>query len=340
MKTYFELVREKFNTCLWINNPTPSMGREAIKDGAIACTTNPTYLSKLIGSECEENLKKAIAALPADISGDDAVVALQGELIGQLAEVFEPLYEQNPGRYGFVSIQGNPYRDDDNDYVLEEALRYAAVRKNIIPKIPVVPAGLYAIGELTKRGIPTIATEVMSVAQAKAAVEVYENAKKESGKNPHMFLTHITGIFDEVLQNEVKANNIDVSESALKNAGTYVAYRELEYLKNCGTTAIVLGGGARKPHHFTNFTGVSMDITINPDTSKDILASNLPAESGVIPVNQAEIDELMEKLPTFRKAYLEDGLKPEEYAEYAPVDYFRSSFVRGWDKVKQLIGKE
>ena len=45
----------------------------------------------------------------------------------------------------------------------------------------------------------------------------------------------------------------------------------------------------------------------------------------------------MEKLPDFRRGYLEDGLAVEEFEEFAPVSLFRSSFIKSWNRVLKLI---
>jgi transaldolase len=55
------------------------------------------------------------------------------------------------------------------------------------------------------------------------------------------------------------------------------------------------------------------------------------------PVPQKVIDELMEKLPDFRRGYLEDGLNIEEFEEFGPVRLFRSSFIKSWSRVLELI---
>jgi transaldolase len=46
---------------------------------------------------------------------------------------------------------------------------------------------------------------------------------------------------------------------------------------------------------------------------------------------------LMEKLPDFKRGYLDDGMEPEEYDEFGPVELFRSSFIKSWNRVMALI---
>ena len=55
------------------------------------------------------------------------------------------------------------------------------------------------------------------------------------------------------------------------------------------------------------------------------------------PVPQKVIDELMEKLPDFKRGYLENGLEIEEFENFGPVCLFRSAFTRSWERVLGLI---
>ena len=54
------------------------------------------------------------------------------------------------------------------------------------------------------------------------------------------------------------------------------------------------------------------------------------------PVPQKVLDELIEKLPDFRRGYLDDGLSVEEFESFGPVLLFRSSFVKGWKRVLDI----
>jgi transaldolase len=56
-------------------------------------------------------------------------------------------------------------------------------------------------------------------------------------------------------------------------------------------------------------------------------------------VPQRVIDELMEKLPDFRRGYLDDGLSEEEFAEFGPVQLFRNAFIKSWKQVLEVIKK-
>ena len=49
------------------------------------------------------------------------------------------------------------------------------------------------------------------------------------------------------------------------------------------------------------------------------------------------IDELLEKVPDFKRAYDRAGLRPEEYEDFAPVVRFRNSFETAWRKALAYI---
>lgn len=50
---YFHRVTDETDTRLWINNPTIKETEMAIAAGAISCTTNPSYSSRMIKSQSE-----------------------------------------------------------------------------------------------------------------------------------------------------------------------------------------------------------------------------------------------------------------------------------------------
>jgi transaldolase len=100
----------------------------------------------------------------------------------------------------------------------------------------------------------------------------------------------------------------------------------------------MLGGGARSMRHFTDFVGSEMHITINWSTAEEIMAANPPIEHRMgNPPAQRVIDELLEKLPDFGKAWDPQGLSEDEFAHYGPVLHFRDKFIAGWEELLGTI---
>jgi len=298
-KGYFRRVTKQTPTKLWINNPTPEETDKAIAAGAISCTTNPTYSMKQILAESERNYVLSVIDDVIKETEDNSKAAdlIQQKLAKRIMDKFLPLYEQSPGKQGFVSIQGNPLADDDPDHIIDEALRYRKVGKNFIAKIPVVKAGSKAIEALIPEDMPMIATEVMGIAQAVRTCELYQRVSKECGKHPPFYLTHITGIFDEHLKNVVKRDSIKLSPDVLWQAGCIVARKQYKIFKERGYPGTMLGGGARGLHHFTEMVGADIHITINwIGTADRLIESDPPVVYRInTPAPQYVIDELLAK---------------------------------------------
>lgn len=338
---YFHKVARLTPTRLWINNPTVREARQSIEAGAISCTTNPTYAMKMLQSETDGRIAAQIVDEAIRETADDALAAdrVQQRLVKRILDEFLPLHDREPGRQGFVSIQGDPHRDTDADHMVDEALQYRKLGRNFITKIPVTDAGLKALEALIPEDIPMIATEVMGVAQAVQTCEMYQRVSAACGKAPPLYLTHITGIFDQHLANVVEREGIRISQETLRQAGCVVARRQYRLFKERGYPGIMLGGGARGLHHFTEMVGSEMHITINwKGTADKLIEQDPPVVARMdTPAARQVVDELLEKLPDFRRAYEEDGLRREEFAEFGPVVLFRTMFLKGWDFLLRTI---
>jgi transaldolase len=106
-----------------------------------------------------------------------------------------------------------------------------------------------------------------------------------------------------------------------------------------GMPGTFIAGGARGLHHFTEMVGGKVCGTINWEGTADkLIEQNPPVVYRLFnPVPQKVIDELMEKLPDFKRGYLDDGLEIEEFEGFGPVQLFRSQFTGSWGRVLELI---
>jgi transaldolase len=338
---YFERVQLWTPTRFWINNPTDGEARRAIVAGAVSCTTNPTHTAKMLASQemrpaALEWLKRSIGT--AKDLPEAAALAQRGA-VSSLLNVFLPLYQSAPGRMGFVSLQGDPLRENDPDSIVHEALEGRKLGPNLIAKIPVTRPGLAAIRELVARDVPVIATEIMSMAQAAAACRAYQETSTRSGRMPAFYVTCIAGIFDQQLKNELEAGAIDIEPDILFQAGMALTKREYRLMRERGWPGILLGGGARGLHHFTEFVGGDMHVTINWKGTADKLIEQDPPVicrmDSLTP--DSVLDELIAKVPDFRRAYFLDGLEEDDFAEFPPVRLFRSQFIAGWNQLLDAL---
>jgi len=341
MQSYFHRVQAQTATRFWINNVTREETRLAIGAGARGCTQNPSFVNKMLTTPDHDErayiyglLDPILKSVPDD---NDAQIALQRELVKNIAKAFWPVYEESGGSDGYVSIQGDPFREDTDSIV--KYAEYNCVAPNIMAKIPVTEDGLKAVGILAAKGIPINATEVFSVRQALDVCEVYAGATAGMANPPVIYYSHISGILDEYLQNTVKAKSIYISPDALWHAGIAAAKKTHRLTRERGYNVGFIGGGARGLHHFTEMVGADAVVTINwKGAAEDLINSNPPVvQRFTMPTPESVIDELCAKLPDFRKAYMIGDIEPHEYEHFGPVALFRGMFEDAWKNANTLI---
>jgi transaldolase len=335
---YFHRLQQETPTRLWINNPTLAEADLAITAGAISCTTNPAYSARIIKMEPERAARAIHAAIKESPDNQRAADIAQQRIVKEIMEKFLPLYNQAPGKQGLVSIQGNPHLDEDPAHIVNEAMRFRKIAPNFITKIPCTAAGLKAFEQLIPENMPIIATEVFAMSQASEVCELYQRVSQKCGKHPPFYVTHISGIFDECLAKTAEREGIKVSPEALAQAGCILARKQYAMMRKRGYDITLLGGGARGTHHFTEMVGGALHVTINWSTAEEIIKADPAITSRIkAAAPQAIVDELCEKLSDFRAAYRDDGLTIEEFGEFAPLQFFRNMFVKGWDTLADTV---
>jgi len=322
---------KKTPTRLWLNNPNQDEMDLAIAAGIRNVTTNPAYSSRLIKSDAGF-VRQVIDEIVLCEKDDDVAADMVCQKVSErIMDRFLRFYNESGGSEGFVTIQPDPRKDEDPRAMIDAAARHSKCGKNYMAKIPVTAAGMEAIETLLKNGVPICATEIFSIAQAIGICELHKKICSETGKHVPLFVTHITGIFDEYLGRYVKQKGIDVRAEALYCAGAIIGRKLYKLVKDRGYPVRILGGGARGIQHVMEFIGGDMDITVNWSTIVEL------NDKGGTPINKIDaqvpeeyIAELSEKLTDFTKAYQTDGLSVEEFAEYKPVQLFRNMFIEGY----------
>ena len=339
---YFERVNQATPTRFWINNVSMTEAERAIAAGATGCTQNPAYVWKMINHPDEkENTRRLIEGFIKETPDDDEVIVrTQRTLVAQVAEKFLPMYEASGGQQGFVSVQGNPF-DEAYDTIVRQGLYNRAGGVNIMVKVPVVVDGLKAIDTLLGEGAPINATEVFAVRQAMDVAKIYKNYADRNRNAPVLYYSHITGIYDEYMAKYAAKQNLDISPDTLWQAGMIVAKKVYKLTKAFCPAVGFIGGGARGLQHFTEMVGANAAITINWKGTADALIETNPpvVERFFAPVNERALDELLEKMPDFKRGYMMNGIEPEEYEAFGPVELFRSSFTSAWQNAREFVAR-
>jgi len=341
--SYFHRVMALTPTKMWINNVTRTEARRAIDAGALGCTQNPSYTWKMLSHPEEGAYARKLLDETLKEAADDneAVCILQRKLVRKVAEVFMEVYEKTDGQHGYVSIQGDPIHEEDPSVIIEEGRRNRAMSPNTMIKIPATEAGLAAMEVLIEENTPLNATEIMGVSQMVDVCEMYRKITARTKKRPVMYFSLITGIYDEWLGKQVAEAGIQISSDVLYQAGTIIAKKVYQIRHDRQYPLGYIGGGVRGLQHFTEMVGGDVCITMNWDGQVEkLLELDLPVVSRLFnPVQDIVLEELLEKVPGFKQAYLEKGLSPEEYEHFGPVIYFRNMFISAWRNAGKMVGE-
>ncbi len=338
-KNYFHRVKEQTSTRFWINNATEKEAQLAIDSGAVGCTQNPTYVWKMLNGSYKSNVIKMLDRIIKSEKDDSKVqVILQRELVARISEIFMPLYMHSNGKQGFVSIQGDPFKED-----IESMIEYGKFNreagKNIMVKLPATKDGLKALEILVAEKVPINATEVMAVKQALDVCEIYKKVTKRMKDPAPIYFSHITGIYDEYLTKIVKENKIDISPDVLWQAGISIAKKIYWMVKEKNYKVGFIGGGARGLHHFTEMVGADCCVTINWKGTADALIEQDPPviQRFYQPTPDSVVDELIEKISDYSRGYFVNNISPEEYEDFGPLVHFRNSFEKAWKNMLVYI---
>ena len=337
---YFHRVQRETATRVWVNNPTAEDLCASIGAGAVAGTTNPTYGSVLLKREPKyvEPIIDEVFAVESDLYR--AADAIYQRISRRFMEGFLPQWESSGGAWGFVTMQDDPRLDEDPDLIVDAALRHREVAPNLMAKIPVIESGMEAMRRLVHLNIPMCATECFAVSQAVAMCETYEKAADASGNTPPFFITHITGMLDAELQAQVAEQETDIAPELLHVAGSIVARRQYRVLKERGFRTLMLGGAVRGTHHYTEFVGGDAHVTMNWSTFDELIQEDGPVVDRIHAIDApADIAELREKLPDFRRAFDDDGLTPPEFKDFPALVRFRNYFIDGCEHLDAEIAK-
>lgn len=341
-ESYFLAVKARTPSRLWVNNPTLAEIGSALGQGAIGCTTNPSYGGNLLKRAPDEVLP-IVAECSAEAADDhDAADLVQQRLVARIARHFRPLFDETGGQEGFVSIQGAPDIDDDGERILAEAYAGRAIGPNIAIKIPATLPGLDAFERLVAEGSPTVVTEVFSLAQLISACEAYLRVSATTGLRPPFFLSPITGIFCDHLKKVAARDAIMCSPDVVDQAGVALGRACYNLVERRGYPVKLLFGGARLPIDFTGLIGGATAATINYATVEQILA--LPAAPMVAdtihePLDLRIVSELRAKFSDFDRALAVDALRPAEFESFGPVRHFRDAFLEGWNAVLGAVAQ-
>jgi len=209
---------------------------------------------------------------------------------------------------------------DDVNGMLDEGRAYAKLAPNIVVKVAMSENGLEAISRFAEEGIKTNCTLVFSTNQGFLAAKAGAS-----------LLSPFVGRLDDWMKVLAERDGIAVNPNALDWSGIATFKRAYGIFAKREFRARLLSAAYRHRLHWTELVGGDIVMTL---THAWQVRFN---ESGIVPrpridepVDPAIVDELLERIPDFRRAYEPDGLTIDEFDGYGATVRTLRQFIRSY----------
>jgi len=333
-------------TCLWNDSASIEELTQSIEDGAAGATCNPVIAASILKKEMAawrpriESLLKEMATA----TEDTIAWKLVEELSVRAARLLQPIFKEQGGRNGRLSIQTDPRLYRNPDAIVQQAVAFNSLAPNMIVKIPVTRAGIPAIEEATYRGISINATVCFTLPQCIAVAEALERglrrreAKGEDVSSMGPVCTIMVGRLDDWLKVVMEKDGISVDPGYLEWAGVAVFKKTYQVFRERGYRIRLLSAAFRNHMHWSEFIGA--DAVISPPYAwqQRLNASGIEVKTRIDdPVDPKVVAELLSHFPDFRRAYSEDGLTVEEFDHFGPTRRTLRQFIGACGDLALLV---
>jgi transaldolase len=287
---------------------------------------------------------REIAAEHADWSDVEVTWQLIEEMAARGAALLEPIWVREQGRKGRLSIQTNPTFHRSPERMLDQARHFATLAPNILVKFPATSAGIRAIEQATYEGISVNVTVCFTVPQALAAGEAVERGLRRRESDgldvDHMgpVCTLMIGRLDDWMKALCERDDIIVDPAAPNWAGIAVIKRVGALFGERGYRARPLAAAYRNHLHWSELIGGDIALTLPFQWQKRFNASKVEVRARWDdPVPARYVDELLDRIPDFGRAYEPDGMTAAEFDDYgATVRTLRGFISSYWALVKTV----
>ena len=228
--------------------------------------------------------------------------------------------------------------------MLEHGRRLAALAPNVAIKVPATPAGIAAGAELVASGINVNATVSFTLPQALDVAEAFEGAidrAKAAGhdmRRLHPYVTLMVGRLDDHLQRVLPKEQVSIDPGYLHWAGIAVFKKARGIFRERGL-----------PQHAAR-------RRLSPPPA--LVAAHRPGRRALHalrlveavrgfgyrgrrdprpPVEPRIVDALYARFADFRRAYDENGLRPEEFVRYGATIHTLNQFIGGYQDLLAIV---
>lgn len=311
----------------------------AVERGATGATSNPTIVHEVLRKEADHWVPRvrALADEHPTWSEVELTWRLVEEMAARGAKVLQPVFEREGGRKGRLSIQLNPANYRDPQRMVEQALRFNELAPNMLVKFPATAAGIAGIEEATYRGVNINATVNFTLPQAIGVAEAVgrglERRAREGGDIGSMtpICTLMIGRLDDWVKVVVERDDIALDPDAANWAGIAVFKRAYGIFQERGYRPRLLAAAYRHRLHWTELVGGDVAMTMPHAWQVRFNGSGIIPEARMdVPVEPAIIDELLDRIPDFRRAYEPDGMTPDAFEFFGASARTLRSFIKSY----------
>jgi len=317
-----------------------------MEHGAVGATCNPVIVVSVLKKEMAEwrpRIQALIAEWPTATEEEIAWQVVR-EISVKAASLLEPIYKEQRGKNGRLSIQTDPRLFRDTQALVTQAREFSQLAPNMIVKIPVTLAGIRAIEEATYEGISINATVCFTTSQCIAVAEAVERGLKrreQEGKDIATMgpvCTIMVGRLDDWLRVLTEKNNVAIDPGYLEWAGVAVFKKTYKLFQERGYRIRLLSAAFRNHMHWSELIGG--DVVISPPHAWQVRfnASDISVQARIEePVSQNVVDELLRKFPDFQRSYEENGLLEAEFDAFGPTRRTLRQFIAACHDLDGLV---
>lgn len=320
--------------------------KTAIEHGATGATSNPVIVLQAIQAERERWLKAVQALVTAFPTETEEQIAwrIVEQAAVEGADLLLPVFDRYQGRRGRMSVQVNPRFFPSPEQMIDHATRLFRLRDNIAIKIPAVASGLHAIETLTARGVVINATVLFTLPQALAVAEAMERGLDRAQKagldtsRITPWVTIMVGRLDDHLRDLAKERNIPIDPEHIRHASTAVMRKAYKLFQQRGYRSKLLAAAMRSHHHWSEFIGGELVVTIPPNWQSVFNQSGVAVKSRIHDdVDPQIIDALSTQFDDFLRAYDEKGLSQAGFVTYGATRKTLRQFLGGYDELLKFV---
>lgn len=333
-------------TALWNDSADLDELRYAIENGAVGATCNPVIAVTILKKEMTL-WRGRIVELMAEMPGaneDQIGWRIVEEMSVRAAKMLEPAFVEHHGRNGRLSIQTDPRLYRDAGAILDNAMRFHALARNVIVKIPATRAGVAAIEEATYRGVSVNATVSFTLPQCVAVAEAVERGlrrREAEGKDIASMgpvCTIMLGRLDDWLKLVLEKRELSVDPGIIEWAGVAVFKKTYRLFRQRGYRVRLLAAAFRNVMHWSELIGA--DAVISPPSAfqKRFNASDVEVRPRIDhPVKPEIVEPLLRYFPDFERAYNENGMTVDEFDAFAPTVRTLRQFIGACSDLASLV---